>query len=432
MRATCGTATQLYSVHAAEPADRLSAVARRTPRRSIWPSVCRRLRAAAESGPMPPSPSPPAPPCRACRRKAERRRCIRPRPPSWPSPTGTRCRYRPAFRGRRSPATPASTCRARRRSCNPGDAFLIVGDERAGSLATGSPSDPTKNNWDVRIVSSVKPDAANGRTLVTWSEGLGGSGVPPAQVNPRFYALRQRAALFGYNAISPIMLSSDVLDSLYWADLLNGNWPPDWSFGWDDVTGATLASEGLVDLDNVYSKLVPGGWVALIRPTSDHSRTPAGFVSLFAIKSITTVSRSDYSLSAKITRVLTDSSSATESQLDADYNATRTVSVLAQSELLPAIEQPLDYPLYGTVIDLETVRNDLAAIQAVAVTGSNPQLMVNSGVTVNFDPYDGSGQVALGPGAMLTLMQPPPTVFNTDGSIPDWRGLDRRGLAGRE
>jgi hypothetical protein len=69
---------------------------------------------------------------------------------------------------------------------NPGDAFLIVGDERAGSLATGSPSDPTNNHWDVRIVSSVKPDAANGRTLVTWSEGLGGSGVSPAQVNPRF------------------------------------------------------------------------------------------------------------------------------------------------------------------------------------------------------------------------------------------------------
>lgn len=306
---------------------------------------------------------------------------------------------------------------------NPGDAFLIVGDERAGSLATGSAPDPTNNHWDVRIVSSVKPDAANGRTLVTWSEGLGRGGVSPAQVNPRFYALRQRAALFGYNAISPIMLSGDVLDSLYWAGLLNGNWPPDWIFGSDDVTGATLASEGLVDLDNVYSKLVPGGWIALIRPTGDHSRTPAGFVSLFAIKTIASVSRSDYSLSAKITRVLTDSSSATESQLEADYNATRTVSVLAQSELLPAIEQPLDYPLYGTIIDLETVRNDLAAIQAVAVTGSNPQLMVNSGVTVNFDPYDGSGQVALGPGAMLTLIHPPPTVFNTDGSIPDWRGL---------
>jgi hypothetical protein len=304
---------------------------------------------------------------------------------------------------------------------NPGDAFLIVGDERGGSLATGSASDPTNNNWDVRIVSTVTPDSSNGRTLITWSEGLGGGGVSPAQVNPRFYALRQRAALFGYNAINPIMLTTDALDALYWAGLLNSNWPPDWYFGY--TTNVSLASEAVVDLDNVYSKIVPGGWIALIRPTSDYSRTPAGSVSLFAIRSVSTVSRSDYSLSGKITRVLSDSNAATEGQLSSGYTATRTVSALAQSELLPAAEQPLDYPLYGTVIDLETVRDDLAAIQAVAVTGSNPQLVVNPGVTVTFNPYDASGTVTLGPGSTLTLMQPPPTVFNTDGSIPDWSGL---------
>ena len=72
---------------------------------------------------------------------------------------------------------------------NPGDAFLIVGDERAGSRASGSPSVPTNNNWDVRIVGSVKPDAANGRTLVTWSEGLGGGSVSPAKVNPQILCL---------------------------------------------------------------------------------------------------------------------------------------------------------------------------------------------------------------------------------------------------
>ncbi len=306
---------------------------------------------------------------------------------------------------------------------NPGDAFLIVGDERAGSQATGSPSDPTNSHWDVRIVSSVTADAANGRTLVTWNEGLGGGGASPAQVNPQFYALRQRTALFGYNAIKPVMLARHVLDALEAAGLVSGN---DWNFGLDDTTQVSLASEALVDLDNVYGKIVPGGWIALIRPTSDHSRTPAGYVSLFAINSVSTVSRSDYGVSAKITRVVTDSSTATEGQLTDDYGATRTVSVLAQSELLPAAEQPLDYPLYGTVIDLETVRDDLAAIVAVAVTGSNPQLVVNRGVTVAFTPYDASGPVTLGPGATLTLRQPPPTVFNTDGSIPDWSGLTKK------
>lgn len=307
---------------------------------------------------------------------------------------------------------------------NPGDAFLIVGDERAGSQVARTSSNPANENWDVRIVSSVTPDAANQRTLVAWSEPLGSAdgSVTPAQLNPRFYALRQRAALFGYNAIQPIMLSSHVWDSLYWAGLLNSS-ATDWKFGWDDANKKWLASEAVVDLDNVYGKIVPKGWIAVIRPTSDFTRTPAGDVSLFAIISVSTISRSDYSLSAKITRVLTDSSTATLNQLTNDYAATRTVSALAQSELLAAAEQPLDHPLYGTVIDLETVRDDLVAIEAVAVTGSNPQLIVKSGLTVTFDPYDGSGSVTLGPGATLALMQPPPTIFNTDGSIPDWSGL---------
>lgn len=305
---------------------------------------------------------------------------------------------------------------------NPGDAFLIVGDERAGSQAAGTPSDPSNNNWDVRIVSSVTPDTLNGRTLVTWGEGLGLYGAP-AQVNPQFYALRQKASFFGYNAIAPIMLASATLSLLQGAHLVNSDTSPEWNFGTDDLTGNSLASEALVDLDNVYSRAVPGGWIVLIRPTGDYARTPAGYVSLYAVKAVSTVSRSDYGLSAKITRVYTDSDSSTEGYLSDDYFATRSTSVLAQSELLQAAEQPLDYPLYGTIVDLETVRDDLSAIQAIAVTGRNPQLIVNTGVTVTFNPYDGSGSVTLGPGSTLTLMQPPPTVFNKDGSIPDWSGL---------
>ena len=42
--------------------------------------------------------------CRACRRRARRRRPSRHRPTSWPKPTGTRWRCKPAFPGCRSPA----------------------------------------------------------------------------------------------------------------------------------------------------------------------------------------------------------------------------------------------------------------------------------------------------------------------------------------
>lgn len=306
---------------------------------------------------------------------------------------------------------------------NPGDAFLIVGDERSGSQTQGTPSDPTNNNWDVRIVTSVTPDSINQRTLVTWPEGLGHY-ASPAQINPRFYALRQKATLFGYNAVAPIMLAHHTLTALQGANLVNSSTPPEWSFGNDNVTGKTLASESLVDLDNTYSKVVPGGWLVLIRPTSDHSRTPAGYVSLYLANAISTVSRSDYSLSAKITRVLTDYDSSSESELTSVYAATRTVSALAQSEFLPAAEQPLDYPLYGTVIDLESVRDDLDSIQAIALSGSNPTLTVLPGLSgLTFQPYDSSGAVALTAGDSFTLLQPPPTNFNQNGTIPDWSSL---------
>src|SRR5271165_1290992 len=84
---------------------------------------------------------------------------------------------------------------------NPGDAILIVGDERLIQ-------DPNSPHWDLRLVTSVQPDTVNQRTLITWgTDGLGGASGTPAQLNPKVYALRQKAALFGYNAINPLMLA---------------------------------------------------------------------------------------------------------------------------------------------------------------------------------------------------------------------------------
>ena len=63
---------------------------------------------------------------------------------------------------------------------------------------------------------------------MTWGEGLGdpATGVPPASENPKFYALRQRASLFGYNALNPLMLTPKIKAQI--ASLLNGN---EWQFG---------------------------------------------------------------------------------------------------------------------------------------------------------------------------------------------------------
>ncbi len=123
-----------------------------------------------------------------------------------------------------------------------------------------------------------------------------------------------------------IVASNNLLNSAY----------SDWNF-------AEPAAR-LVDLDATYSKLVAGGWIALNMPDRQTSRSPSGFLRLYQIDSITVISRSDFAMSAKISRLETD----TDTNLPAYYAATRKTSVLAQSEELTVAEQPLPYPLYGT------------------------------------------------------------------------------------
>lgn len=79
-----------------------------------------------------------------------------------------------------------------------GDALLFIGDERK--------YDPGSERWDFRRVQDINventEDPAQSFTIVTLDEGLG-SVIPhiqPAAKNPKIYALRERASLFGHNA----------------------------------------------------------------------------------------------------------------------------------------------------------------------------------------------------------------------------------------
>jgi Baseplate J-like protein len=291
----------------------------------------------------------------------------------------------------------------------PGDAILIVGDERRN----GNSTDP---RWDLRIVTAVETDTTARRTYVAWSAPLGNTaaGVAPTKVNPAFYALRQRASLFGFNAVNPLMLTTRTRTGL--GGLLSAN---EWVFG-TTAGGTNLATANLVDLDAVYSKLTVGGWLVLIVPDAHTSRSPSGFISLCLIESVTSVSRSDYAMSAKITRLKVDS----QPNLGTYYKATRSTSVLAQSEDLAAAEQPLDHPLYGSFVDLKGSRVDLAGVHAIAVYGKSQKLKVKTGVNaLAFRPdEDESGPLALAQGDVVTILAPSNLPLKSDGLIPNWKG----------
>jgi hypothetical protein len=285
----------------------------------------------------------------------------------------------------------------------PGDLFLIVGDERATQ-------NKNSNNWDIRIVSTVTADGANNRTYVTWEEPLGDASVAPAQSNPKFFAFRQRAALFGYNAINLNLLDRTNLNID--TSLLNAD-GKEWNFfGSQTTANKNLDTKNIIDLDSSYPKIVPSGWVALIEPDQQITRKPPGFVSLYLVKTVATVSRADFGLSAKISRVVAD----TNTNLHQYYAATRDTIALAQSEQLDVPEQPLTYPLYGASVTLAKRRTDLVGVQAVALSGKRQKIKLRDGVTPpQFKSLDGSSQWALQPGEVLTLTEPPALTADASG-----------------
>ncbi|HEY0760114.1 MAG TPA: putative baseplate assembly protein [Acidisarcina sp.] len=285
----------------------------------------------------------------------------------------------------------------------PGDPILVVGDERKGTS--------TAPQWDIRIVIRVETDTGNSRTRIYWNEGLGSpdGSVAPSSANPKIYALRQRTALFGYNALDPNSLEPATAANMAAIKVLTASGTPP-SYQWANFVQGTT-----IDLDNSYPKIVQGGWLALVLPDSyDPTRSLSGFVNLYQVASVSPVTRTSFGLSGKITRVAPDTTASLSSYKLRDSFA------LAQSELLPTTIQPFSYPLYGSLIDLEDLRPDLVTASVVAIFGKAQKLTVADGVnSLNFIPDDNTAATALKPGDTLTLTSPTPLPL-VDNVIPDW------------
>jgi hypothetical protein len=138
-----------------------------------------------------------------------------------------------------------------------GDAVLIIGDERVAN--------PNNNNWDFRRVLAVSTDPVNQWTVVTLDRGIGSPFAAPARKNAKFYALRQRASLFGYSAPDWRAMSDNIKNSYLG---LPGNTPTDpkvtqWpNFSLSDIsdppsgTAPGTGLEGAYFNDDTFSKLV--------------------------------------------------------------------------------------------------------------------------------------------------------------------------------
>lgn len=205
----------------------------------------------------------------------------------------------------------------------PGDSILIVGDERL--------KDATEDRWDYRIVTKVTPYPDLNITQVTWIPGLGGGGVLPAASNPKLYAFRQRAHIFGYNAPDWRSMSTDVKKAYdpSTQDPPNPGQSTDWPGLNPFNTGFTF------ELDAVYPRILVGSWVALVQ---QYGQELTPIKELYRVLNAAPVSVADFTLAGQATRL----------ELDSNDHLTefgrRQTAVFAQSEELPWVDSPFTNP----------------------------------------------------------------------------------------
>ena len=221
-----------------------------------------------------------------------------------------------------------------------GDAILFVGAERE--------ADAGSERWDFRRVAAVIPDHNAGRTRIEWLDGLGTTSphlVLPA-ANPRIYALRQRASLFGYNAPHPLTLSKDTRANYGFKD---GD-QSDWTFGFAGQT---------IDLETTYPGIIKQSWLVLSRPD---------YQELYRATTVTEGSQARYTLAGKTTQLTLDTSENVSLFQGAHY---RETMVFAQSEPLDLAEEPIVTAITGRSVPLMTTADGLAKGRVVVALGKD-------------------------------------------------------------
>ena len=313
-----------------------------------------------------------------------------------------------------------------------GDGILLVDEEREAN--SGS------DRWAFRILQTVEPHPEEDYTLVTW-----GMGVAEAlrTGKAKVFAFRQRAALFGHNApdwhtmphivrrsylrlaaaaAPPSRVAYNEENPATWGD----DWPP-------ELFKVRTADERTIDLDAAYAKILPDTWLV----AADLEQ-----VALYRVVRASIDSRTDFALTSRITRVVLDTSEAL-----GEFGLRETV-LFAQSERLELAEEPLAEPLHGDRVALDALVRGLQRGRPLTFGGKRARALITEPVTEPLLSADGSRESVLGPGDLLTVMEPPvflPDRLSEGAALePDelvraisasngqirWRLMDRDGFVG--
>jgi hypothetical protein len=259
-------------------------------------------------------------------------------------------------------------------------------------------SDPEhNNNWDFRVVDSVEIDSDNDRTRVGWKRGLGSvtpfsdPPIPRVGDEAEVYVLRRRASAFGHNA--PMWKS---MYPRFRIDYPGGGadkteWP---AFQISPVAGH-------VDLDAVVAEVGADGLVVLAKGEfnrADESFPSGTYVELYIVTGTTEVSRGEFALSGKVTRV-----ALRGQNLDQFFGHPRETAVFCRSERLGFARYPVTADVSGDQLPVAVSPDGLERDRKLIVKGttSSGALVVHIATLVSAQPdLDG---------AVLTITPPLPT-----------------------
>jgi hypothetical protein len=290
-----------------------------------------------------------------------------------------------------------------------GDALLIVGSEREANKAS--------SRWALRIVQSVEPERDHDRTVVAWRDQLGDKFPANDQRRVRVFAMRQRAGLFGHNAADWNTLLAEFRRQYLYVDRLVSRpvVKPAPSTSLEVPTKAEwpnfLLPSGFVDLDALYPKIAPTGWVVL---QQDVERA------LLGVDEVKSISRAEFGLSGKVTRVKPDL------VFDRARFGLRRTEVYAQSEELMLAEEPIHEPVQGNDILLDRFVSGLEKGRILVVQGKRMRIKVRARCRVT---SDGGETKDLDPGETLLVLEPPKDVSSTSYS-QQWRLQHADGFEG--
>ena len=258
----------------------------------------------------------------------------------------------------------------------PGDILLFVGKERQ--------LDPKSQAWQMRTLETVVPVLEQDKTGVTWSEPLEHLGTAEVQGKSglKIFVMRERyASLFGNTAPDWRSLPEEMKKG-YNEERWRSNWP---DLGLKNVFGKYA-----IDLDSLYPRILRHSWIMLVDPNFEPH--------LCQVSLVCTINRSDYSLNARVTRVLPDF------EPDLSKIDVRQTIVLAQSEMLQLAEVKRTLPPQGTVIELDRLVHGLSDRKVLIVSGKRMRAMV---LAENLKFYHEEAKRALQPRDVLQVISAP-------------------------